>query len=695
MFWRSAGFSQPSPIEGILERDEFSLEEILDEDDVIQECKSLNTRLIVFLREKQIVEKLIRYLVEPPPEDADVKRRYKYPYYACEIFTCEIDGIFTTVFENPELLDLLFSLLERPSPLPPVLAGYFAKVVSSLLTRRTADCMLFLQDRQHLFDHLVKHLGTTSVAEVVMQLVGADEQILTFHADSLQWLGDTQLLELILESLAAEHSSAVHANAAEVLTAIARTLPSSLANQLGSPIYLQRLFQHTQAPGFGCQGLVLDVCMALLDPNRVAMFARAGFMETQEPVGPPPLLIECCLGQLDTLVPQLKVLAVPDDEEEKVQPTTYGELAPPLGTLRLKIVEFLSVLVRAVVTTQPALTEPLQVELLRLDALYSCLNLFFEYPFHSLLHNYVDALLMAVLESGTEPLLVHLVEHCKLLTALASAPQAIKPRGGKHEVRCGNLGHISRLGNKIVELAASGEGAIAEMCAGHEGWLDWVDAGLSERNAVENLTSWQCGRPRELDDSANDSDGDDDVLRGGGFGMGGGFGSGSGKLGWDNSAWRMETDESSDAYHRYSGDDKEEEGEEEEEGDIDSMKVHASFNFGGSTGLVSLQRHEEDGGSSSDDSVEGASTTVVELTLPLGAAGAPADAEEDAVLIDTDEDDDDMDNEGAASTVHLLAAQLAAKATLEPSPEEQEVATEFNHFNYWKSSYTMEVPDDI
>lgn len=62
----------------------------------------------------------------------------------------------------------------------------------------------------------------------------------------------------------------------------------------------------------------------------------------------------------------------------RVQPTTYGELAPPLGTLRLKIVEFLSVLVRAVVTTQPALMESLQVELLRLDALYKCLNLFFE-----------------------------------------------------------------------------------------------------------------------------------------------------------------------------------------------------------------------------------------------------------------------------------------------------------------------------
>lgn len=63
---------------------------------------------------------------------------------------------------------------------------------------------------------------------------------------------------------------------------------------------------------------MLDVCMALLDPKRVAMFARAGFVETQEAVGPPPLLIECCLGQLDTLVPQL-VLTNPDEEDEQVQ----------------------------------------------------------------------------------------------------------------------------------------------------------------------------------------------------------------------------------------------------------------------------------------------------------------------------------------------------------------------------------------
>jgi hypothetical protein len=72
-FWKVAGFAQPSPIEvggsmharqvpwkwlqwglttpmlplqQILDKETFTLEELLDEDDLIQECKSLNGRLV-------------------------------------------------------------------------------------------------------------------------------------------------------------------------------------------------------------------------------------------------------------------------------------------------------------------------------------------------------------------------------------------------------------------------------------------------------------------------------------------------------------------------------------------------------------------------------------------------------------------------------------------------------------------------
>lgn len=66
MFWRVAGYSQTSPIEAILDKDSFTLEELLDEDDLIQECKSLNDRLVAFLRSPDTILKLIDYIVVAP-----------------------------------------------------------------------------------------------------------------------------------------------------------------------------------------------------------------------------------------------------------------------------------------------------------------------------------------------------------------------------------------------------------------------------------------------------------------------------------------------------------------------------------------------------------------------------------------------------------------------------------------------------
>ena len=40
------GFSQASAVDTILERPSFLLEELLDEDDLIQECKALNIKLL-------------------------------------------------------------------------------------------------------------------------------------------------------------------------------------------------------------------------------------------------------------------------------------------------------------------------------------------------------------------------------------------------------------------------------------------------------------------------------------------------------------------------------------------------------------------------------------------------------------------------------------------------------------------------
>lgn len=165
MFWRMTGLSTTSPVDSILDKDNFTLEELLDEDDVIQECKALNTRLINFLRDRAQVEKLLRYIVEESPEDAETKQSFKFPFIACEIFTCEIDIILRTLVEDEELMDLLFSFLKPDHTHNALLSGYFSKVVICLMIRKATSLMNYVQGHQEIITQLVDLIGITSMME--------------------------------------------------------------------------------------------------------------------------------------------------------------------------------------------------------------------------------------------------------------------------------------------------------------------------------------------------------------------------------------------------------------------------------------------------------------------------------------------------------------------------------------------------
>eukprot|EP00268_Persea_americana_P065761 TRINITY_DN8842_c0_g1_i8.p1 TRINITY_DN8842_c0_g1~~TRINITY_DN8842_c0_g1_i8.p1 ORF type:complete len:116 (+),score=24.47 TRINITY_DN8842_c0_g1_i8:342-689(+) len=103
MFWRMAGLSTASPVDSILDKKNYTLEELLDEDEIIQECKALNGRLINFLRERAQVEQLLQYIVEESPDAGEKRRTFKFPFVACEIFTCEVDIILKTLVEDEEV----------------------------------------------------------------------------------------------------------------------------------------------------------------------------------------------------------------------------------------------------------------------------------------------------------------------------------------------------------------------------------------------------------------------------------------------------------------------------------------------------------------------------------------------------------------------------------------------------------------
>ncbi|CAN6331767.1 unnamed protein product [Urochloa humidicola] len=511
MFWRMTGLSAASPVDTILDKENFTLEELLDEDEIIQECKALNTRLINFLRDKAQVEQLLRYIVEEVPEDSEKKRSFKFPFIACEIFTCEIDIILRTLVEDVELMDLLFSFVKPDHPHSTLLAGYFSKVVICLMLRKTAPLMNYVQDHPDIVVQLVDLIGITSIMEVLMRLIGADETIYSNFADTLQWLENTDVLEMIVDKFSSCDSPEVHANAAEILSAVTRCAPPALAAKICSPSFVGRLFRHALEESRPKSVLVhsLSVCISLLDPKRLASASYQAFRSNLSHGTLVTASPETVDGMLESLGDLLKLLDI--TSSENVLPTTYGCLRPPLGKHCLKIVEFISVLLTIG-------SEIAEKELISQSAIKRCIDLFFQYPYNNFLHHHVENIIVSCLEVKRNQLIDHVLDDCDLVGKVLAAEKQSSlsadsngptlPSEGKEPPRIGNIGHITRIANKLIQLGNSSS-VIQNHLQENSEWAEWQTGVLVKRNEVENVYHWACGRPTSLHDRGRDSDDDD------------------------------------------------------------------------------------------------------------------------------------------------------------------------------------------
>ncbi|CAN8241643.1 unnamed protein product [Cochlearia groenlandica] len=513
MFWKLASLSASSPVDSILDNDKFTLEELLDEEEIIQECKALNSRLINFLKDKARVEQLLRYFVEEPQDDADSKLAFKFPFISCEIFTCEIDVILKTLVEDEKLMDMLFAFLEPNRPHSALLAGYFGKVVICLMIRKTPALMNYIKGHPKVFSQLVDLIGITSIMEVLVRLVGADDNVYPNFLDVMRYLADSDLLEMIVDKLNPSSSPEVQANAAETLCAINRNAPSALATKLSSAGFVSRIFGHAVEDSHLKSGLVhsLTVCISLLDPKKTAVSSPFfnSYRGQHMFESPAPVTQETIGAMLPKLGDMLMLLSVASDS--KVLPTTYGELRPPLGKHRLKIVEFIAVLLKSG-------NEAACKELASSGTIKRILELFFEYPYNNALHHQVESIILSCLENKSETMVNHILQECNLISRFFSSEKDSVLSGdnlptvvatGKKPPRVGYVGHITRLSNKLVQLSDS-NGLIKASLQENSEWKEWQSSVLQERNTVENVNRWACGRPGTVQDRTRDSDDEED-----------------------------------------------------------------------------------------------------------------------------------------------------------------------------------------
>ena len=64
-------------LDTLLEREDLSLPELLDEEDVLQECKVVNRKLLDFLLRPLHLQAMVAWVTQEPPASGEERLRYK------------------------------------------------------------------------------------------------------------------------------------------------------------------------------------------------------------------------------------------------------------------------------------------------------------------------------------------------------------------------------------------------------------------------------------------------------------------------------------------------------------------------------------------------------------------------------------------------------------------------------------------
>ncbi|TRY58656.1 hypothetical protein DNTS_024797 [Danionella cerebrum] len=211
MFWKF-NLSSSSQVEKLLEKEDVTLQELLEEDEVLQECKAQNQRLLLFLTQQSCMLELLSLITHEPPADQEEKVRYRYANVACELLTCDVSLINDKVGGDESLLNTLYSFLEQPPPLNPLLASFFSKTIGNLITHKAEQVISFLKSKEDFLGQVLKHFDTSAMMDLVLRLVSSVEP----------WLNEEHLIQRLIDLIHPHTDSERQANASQALSDIIR-----------------------------------------------------------------------------------------------------------------------------------------------------------------------------------------------------------------------------------------------------------------------------------------------------------------------------------------------------------------------------------------------------------------------------------------------------------------------------------------
>lgn len=476
MFWANNYVSSPN-IEALLNKEDVTLHELMDEEDILQECKSQNKKLIDYLIRSDVMEELITITTREPSTDIEERWRYKYPNVACELLTCDVPVLNEKLAGNEALLAKLYSFIDTDQPLNPLLASFFSKTIGVLIGHKTVQnwysyqftCLQlleFLKSRQTCVDLLLQHLETSAIMDLVLKLVSQVEG--NMRQNILNWLDSQQLVQRVVKLLSPNSEPSKHANAAQLLcdmitaareyqrTSTARTGPDPILNTLESADTVSLLLE-TILTGEKLESSILGGIQVLL-----TLLPKANNGRNEDSVQGNGIEDEITDSEerikiSNATLPYLEQLhkLLLDPPYKPPVKTTTGVLECPVGITRLHVAKLFTTLMA---------TENVKVyeALVELGTFQTLLDLFFKYMWNNFLHTQVQFCLALAIncdfKDTNDIIYVNIFNKCRLIDRILEAWDKNDSKQNKEiENKQGYMGHLINIANNIVNQREKNE----------------------------------------------------------------------------------------------------------------------------------------------------------------------------------------------------------------------------------------------
>ncbi|OMJ77505.1 hypothetical protein SteCoe_22902 [Stentor coeruleus] len=469
-FWAAIrGFQMNShSLEALLSQDETTTQSLLNDENVIQETRNQNPKLMNFLNAERM-EYLIEVITVFPSNDADTKRAHNHPFIACEMLS-EPSPLHETIFNTPFLFDKLFCILKEKH-LHSTLSGYFSKAVQALISKNS-DKSIELFKEKNVFEFLSQHLYSKSIVDIVLKILTFENSQTSLYLEERKGL-----LAMVIENMKNPNSQSVY-------------FAGYILNEI-----LQRATDLNS-----WQDLVLEI----LTVNNVEEYFKFIISGSSEQSVAAANIIKGyfvlnCKFSLKSLLLENPVykcfnknigdinnkLAMPN--ENKILGTS-GEVHEVLGETKLKIIELISFALKDK-------SDDYSEIIINSQILTTITSTFFAMPWNSFLHNSVEGIVILCVSSKNQKLIDSMLYYSGFLNEMIKYALMPDP---KH--RLGFLGYINKIANYLKNSICED---IKSNLDKTDKWEEFSKNYLEIRNNFDNK---QLGELKKCESSSSESD---------------------------------------------------------------------------------------------------------------------------------------------------------------------------------------------